>query len=339
MAEPILRVENLTQYRDDGFVLDIPHLAFQSGKIHGLVGPNGAGKSTLLYLLNLLEGPASGVIYFREQAINRSSSDALDVRRKMTMVMENPLLFQTTVFRNLVAGLRFRSINRKQWTSRVSEVLDTVGLPGFEMRYAHELSRGETQRVAIARALILKPELLLLDEPFSHIDKEHVRTIERLITTVNEQYGTTILFTTHDILQAYRLSDTVTSIVGGTIVDGSLENLFAGQLEASDGLQWIRISPSIRITVVTDLTGKVHLSIPPRDIILSHEPFQSTARNTFRATIQKVQLEDHTVRVTLNIAGEIELTALITITSLNELHLMVGSHVFLTFKSTSVTVF
>ncbi|MDP6730553.1 MAG: ATP-binding cassette domain-containing protein, partial [SAR324 cluster bacterium] len=332
-GEPILRIENLAQYREDGFTLEIPCLEFQSGRIYGLVGPNGAGKTTLLNLLNLLEKPAKGKIFFRGQRATCSGSGSLLIRRKMTMVMENPLLFQTTVFKNLTLGLRFRLFHRKRWSPMVAEALQVVGLTGFERRKAHELSRGEAQRVAIARALCLQPELLLLDEPFTNIDREHVQALERVITTINRKHGTTILFTTHDLLQAYRLSDEVISLVGGKVVEGALDNLFVGEIEESDGIQWVRISPSIRITVVTKLSGKVHVSIPPEDIILSRERFQSSARNTLRGQIQKIQLEAQTARITVDVAGEVDLTALITLASLDKLHLSIGSDLFLTFKS------
>ena len=129
------------------------------------------------------------------------------------------------------------------------------------------------------------------------------------------------------------------SLVGGKVVNGSIENLFVGEIEESETFQWVRISPSIKVKVVTELSGKVHISIFPEDIILSREPLQSSARNTFRGSIQKIQLEDHTVRVTLDVAGEIELTALITATSLEELRLAVDSNLFLTFKSTATMVF
>ena len=338
-GEPILRIENLTQYREDGFTLEIPHLEFRSGKIYGLVGPNGSGKTTLLNLLNLLEKPAKGGVFFSGQHVTCSGGRALEIRRKMTMVMENSLLFQTTVFNNLTLGLRFRLFDREQWPHMVAEALQLVGLAGFENRKVHELSQGETQRVAIARALILSPELLLLDEPFTHVDKEHVRTIERAITTFNQKYGTTILFTTHDLLQAYRLSDEVISLVGGKVVEGSLENLFAGEIEESNGCQWVRIAPSIKVTVVTPLSGKVHVSIPPQDIVLSREELQSSARNTFRGTIQKIQLDAQTARITVDVADEVELTALIARASLDKLHLSIGSNLFLTFKCTAMMVF
>ena len=138
---------------------------------------------------------------------------------------------------------------------------------------------------------------------------------------------------------SFRLSDEVISVVGGKVVEGALDNLFVGEIEESDGIQWVRISPSIRITVVTKLSGKVHVSIPPEDIILSCERFQSSARNTLRGQIQKIQLEAQTAKITVDIAREVDLTALITLASLDKLHLSIGSDLFLTFKSTTTMVF
>lgn len=339
MEEPILRIENLTKCYESEFTLEIPYMEFQEGRIYSIVGPNGAGKTTFLSLLNLLEEPTKGEIFFEGQKIINSSRFHLNIRQKMHMIMENPLLFHTTVFKNIAFGLRIRSIDKKIWPQIVKEALEMVGLEGFEKKYAYSLSRGETQRIAIARALVLKPEVLFLDEPFTNIDRRNINVIEKLIKTINQKYGTTIIFTTHDLFQAYRLSDEVISLVDGKVVEGSLENLFSGRIEEADGLKWVRISPSVKVAVVTNKRGKVHISIPPQDIILSHSQFQSSALNSFKGMIKKIQLEDEIVRVSIEIEPGVELIALITKTSFDKMNLSVGSYIFLTFKTTSVMTF
>lgn len=217
MEKPILRVEGLKKRQSSGLVLDIPHLEFLKGKVYSIIGPNGAGKTTLLNILNLLDKPNEGDVFFEGEIVTPANS--LEVRRRMGMVMENPYLFHASVYKNITIGLKYRFVDKGMWEAVVKEALQMVGLGGFENRYAPELSSGESQRVAIARILAFRPEVLFLDEPFSNIDREHVNILEGLIKIINEKYQTTIIFTTHDLGQAKSLADEVISMVGGNIAD------------------------------------------------------------------------------------------------------------------------
>lgn len=348
MERAILKIKDLTKCYPGGFTLQIPSLEFEEGLIYALVGPNGAGKTTLLNLINLLERPDKGEIFFHgcrvRPHIKRGAlvgsdptDDPINIRRKMTLVMENPLLFKTTVFKNIEYGLKVRSVNKKTRQKRVKEMLEAVELGGFEKRPALSLSRGETQRVAIARALVLKPEVLLLDEPFTNIDKRSLEVTEKLIKEINRKEHLTIIFTTHDFRQAYRLSGQVISLLEGKVVKGSLENLFRGEIEENlEGLKYVKLSPKVSVAVVTKKGGEVHISIPPEDIILSPTQLQSSARNSFLGRIKKIDIEDQTVRVSVDIG--VEIISLITKESFDELGLTISSSIFITFKSTSVMV-
>ncbi|MEK6576749.1 MAG: ATP-binding cassette domain-containing protein, partial [Nitrospirota bacterium] len=258
MGELLLRLENIVKRYNSGFSLEIPHLELQAGMIYSIVGPNGAGKTTLLAILDLLDEPDEGELFFKEE--NVGTSNSLEIRRKMGMVMQDPYLFHTSVYRNITAGLRYRSVDRRIWKPMAKEILQMVGLEGFEKRYAPELSRGESQRVAIARILVFKPEVLFLDEPFTNIDKKNVTLLEELIKTINRKYQTTIVFTTHDLVQADRLAGDVISLVEGRVIKGSLENLFWGDVVDLEGLQSIKISPNIAVSVITECRGRVHVS-------------------------------------------------------------------------------
>ncbi len=337
MGRSVLKLDNLIKRYESGFTLDIPHLEFESGVIYGLVGPNGAGKTTLLNLLNLLEEPTKGEMFFE----GRRSIELkpLDIRRKMTMVMEEPFLFHTTVYKNITAGLKCRSVEKKLWPAMSAEALRTVGLPGFENRYAPALSRGETQRVAIARALVLKPEVLFLDEPFTNIHQRDIGQLEKLIKTINQEDQTTIVFTTHDLSQAYRIADEVINLVDGRVIKGSIENLFKGTVEEVDGAQFVRLSPRVSLAVITEKRGDVHILIAPQEIILSHGEIVSSARNSFKGTIKRVQMEGQIVWVNISVDEGVEFIALITESSFRKMGLSIGSDIFLTFKSTSITIF
>ena len=337
--EPIIRVENLTKEHPDGFSLSIPSLEIREGAIYSLVGPNGAGKSTLLSLLGLLEEPGGGAIFFRGRSPGRSKGERLALRRRMFLVTENPVLFRTTVLKNITAGLRIRSMEKVRRHERAVEALRSVGLDGFERRQARKLSRGESQRVALARALALAPEVLFLDEPFTNIDKKHLATVEKLIKAVNRESNTTIIFTTHDLFQAYRLSDEIISLVRGRIVKGSPENIFSGEMEESEGRKAVRVSEKISISVNTGDSGTVHVSVPPGDIILSLEPFESSARNSFRGVVKRLDMEGSIVRATVRVDEGVELAAIISKASSEKMRLAVETPVFLTFKSSAVTLF
>ncbi|MBU0567597.1 ATP-binding cassette domain-containing protein [bacterium] len=217
MTEPLIRIEDLTKYYGDGPVLDITHLEFEKAKVYCLFGPNGAGKTTLLDILDLLESPTSGRIFFCGQEVNISS---LGTRRRMGYVAQDPFLFNKTVFENVFLGLKMRS--RRNEKEKVRQILEEVGLTDFEDRRAKDLSGGEAQRVAIARALVHEPEVLFLDEPTANIDRENIRTIEELIKKINKNHRTTIIFTTHNLSQAYRLTEEIVSLINGQMTKNSV---------------------------------------------------------------------------------------------------------------------
>ncbi|MFH1624490.1 MAG: phosphate ABC transporter ATP-binding protein [Pseudomonadota bacterium] len=210
-------VKELTKLYNGKKVLDIPHLVIKKGMIYGVMGPNGSGKTTLLSILSLLIRPTSGRIYFEGLELDGSKTDELTVRRQMTMVLQNPFLLTTTVEKNVAYGLKIRGMHKKDRRQRVKECLDLVGLPGFEKRKAGELSGGEAQRVAIARGIAVNPKVLLLDEPTANVDKTNREVLEDIMNELNHRYKTTIVFTTHDSNQAYRLADEIIVLSDGRV--------------------------------------------------------------------------------------------------------------------------
>ena len=211
------RIRGLTKVRNGKTVLDIPDLVLKKGLIYGVMGPNGAGKTTLVSILSFLSRPASGKIYFDGVEVNGYGYDTSVLRRQMATVLQNPFLLNTTVEKNVAYGLKIRRWRKKEQKQKVRESLRHVGLTGFEKRKAHELSGGEAQRVAIARGIAVNPKVFFLDEPTVNVDKAHINALEKIIKGLNDGYGTTIIFTTHDLNQAYRLADVVIVLSEGKL--------------------------------------------------------------------------------------------------------------------------
>ena len=339
MDKLIFKVRDLKKVYNNKIVLDVDNLNFQEGKIYAIVGPNGSGKTTLLNILNLLEKPDEGQIFFYDQEItNKSNSDTLEIRRKITLVNQDPFLFHSTVYDNIAYGLKIRSIPPKVQKSRIRSALNIVGLSGFKDRKANQLSGGEVQRVVIARALVIEPEILFLDEPTTSIDQKHIDVVERVIKKIKKEIKTTVIFTTHDLSQAYRLADEVISLLDGKIIKQVPENLLRGEIiEEEDNLKWFKTAGNIKFAIVSEKIGLAYISIDPRDIILSYEQFQSSARNSFLGKITKIIEQNHLVKLEIDIG--IPLVVIITRESFFKMNLNLGSKVYLTFKASAVKLY
>ena len=339
MDKLIFKVRNLKKVYNNKIVLDVDNLDFQEGKIYAIVGPNGSGKTTLLNILNLLEKADEGQIFFHDQEItNKSNEDTLEIRRKMTLVNQDPFLFHSTVYDNIAYGLKIRSIPPKVQKSRIKSALNIVGLSGFKDRRANQLSGGEAQRAVIARALVIEPEVLFLDEPTANIDQKHVDVVERIIKKIRKEIKTAVIFTTHDLSQAYRLADEVISLLDGKIIKQVPENLLRGEIiKEGDGLKWFKTMGNIKFAIVSEKVGLAYISIDPRDIILSYEQFQSSARNSFLGKITKIIEQNHLVKLEIDIG--IPLLVIITRESFFKMNLNLGSKVYLTFKASAVKLY
>ncbi|OFW54879.1 MAG: hypothetical protein A2163_01345 [Actinobacteria bacterium RBG_13_35_12] len=339
MEKLILMVKNLKKIYNNKIILDIDYLGFQESKIYAIVGPNGSGKTTLLNILNLLAKSEEGQIFFRDQEIIiNSNSKILEIRRKMTLVDQDPFLFQSTVYGNVAYGLKVRSLSSIVQKNRIKNALEMVGLSGFENRKADQLSGGEAQRVVIARALVIEPEILFLDEPTASIDQKHIDKVEKIITKIRRELKTTVIFTTHDLSQAYRLADEVISLLDGKIIQQIPENLLRGEIvEEEDGSKRFKTMGNIKFAIVSEKIGPAYISIDPRDIILSYEPFQSSARNSFLGKTTKIIEQNHLVKLEIDIG--IPLVVIITRESFFKMNFNLGSKVYLTFKASAVRLY
>jgi len=216
-------LENVQQYYNGRCVLALEQLTIHPGEILSIVGPSGAGKSTLLRLLNFLEQPTKGQITFDGETVTAELS--LTKRRRVTTVFQQPLLLKRSVLDNLRYGLALRGEKLAQETA--DYWLDRLGMTLIAKQPARKLSAGEAQRVAMARALLIRPAVLLLDEPTANLDPYNVGLIESIIREENAMQNTTTVMVTHNIFQARRLAHRTALLIDGRIVEiGETEPFF-----------------------------------------------------------------------------------------------------------------
>ncbi len=217
MNECVYQLRGVNKAYNGRCVLHVGNLDIRRGEIFALVGPSGAGKSTLLRLLNFLEPPTSGMLRFLDAEFSPNCLMPLELRRRVTTVFQRPILLNRSVRDNVNYGLRLRG--RRNGTKLVDSTLEQVGLQALASQRARTLSGGEAQRVALARAMVLKPDVLLLDEPTANLDPYNVGLIEDIARTLNQKQGTTLVLVTHNVFQARRLAHRVALVLEGQIVE------------------------------------------------------------------------------------------------------------------------
>ncbi|KAI3673675.1 hypothetical protein L6452_39799 [Arctium lappa] len=214
--ETKIQVKGLRRSLDEGvMILQNVSLEIPKGKIMGIIGPSGSGKSTLLRALNRLWEPPSGTVFL--DGIDITGVDVLELRRKVGMLFQLPVLFQGTVADNIRYGPQLKG--KKLKDEQVYKLLKIADLDSsFFDKQGSELSVGQAQRVALARTLANEPEVLLLDEPTSALDPISTQNIEDVLVKLKSR-GMTIAMVSHSIKQIQRIADVVCLIVGGEIVE------------------------------------------------------------------------------------------------------------------------
>ena len=218
------RLDSVRQRYTGRTVLDLDELEVRRGEILALVGPSGSGKSTLLRLLNFLEQPTEGTLYYEGRAADGERTP-LALRRQVTTVFQQTALQKASVRANVAYGLRLRGL---RVDGQVEGLLETVGLSELAGAPARQLSGGEKQRVALARALIFRPRVLLLDEPTANLDPYNVGLIEEIVRTENRDNATTVVLVTHNVFQAHRLAHRTGLILNGRLVELADTAVFFG---------------------------------------------------------------------------------------------------------------
>ena len=329
----------------------------EKAEVFALIGPTGAGKTTLLRLLNLLDMPSSGKIYFNGQDTAESTRLKLQMRRRMAMVFQKPIVFNSSVYENIAYPLKVRGRGRKEIQTRVEEMLEITGLKGYEKRRARTLSGGEAQRVALARAMIAQPELLLLDEPTANLDPVSVSKIEEVLANTIREQKTTVIMATHDMSQGQRLADMIGVLMNGEILQtGSpseifcspsnkevaefvgVENILSGIISQKDDALVTVDVDGAAIEAISEFSvgDKVYVIIRPEDITFTLAKETSSARNVFQVEITRMTAVGQLVRIEADCG--FPLLGVVTKRSAEELNLNLGKKIYASFKATAVHV-
>ena len=333
----MLEATALRQVYSGRVVLDVPTLRLEDGARLAVVGPNGAGKSTLLRLLAFLDRPTSGTLTLDERPVV-SARQRRRARRRVTLVEQRPFLFRGTVLENVAWGPAARGASADEARRVAIDALNLLQARTLAAREARSLSEGEVQRVAVARALALQPDVLLLDEPVSGADRAAQHALYSAIAAAQGRRPMTVCVASHQLEDAYRWADRLLALLGGTTTPVTPENLFRVELSGGNPMKVIPVGP-LQIEVVTEREGPATLAIPPEEIVLATEPLHSSARNVIEGRIVRVAELGAAMRVTVVAGGGVELVALITRRSFEELGLAVGGSVYAAFKSVAVRVF
>ncbi len=357
-SQSILKIKDLQVIKGGSLVLDIPAFMVEEGEILSLIGPNGAGKTTLLQTIARLNKPARGEFFFKGEKVF-SNHSGLEYRRRVAMVFQEPLLFDTNVFENVASGLKIRGTQRAEIRKIVGENLERFGIAHLLHRSARKISGGEAQRVALARAFATRPEVLLLDEPFSSLDPPTRESLLEDLESVLRQTRTTTLMATHDRMEALRLSDRIAVMNQGRILQVGppaevmnqpldeivasfvgVETILPGRVVKKDGGSFVAsiMGQNIEAVGEVQLGESVVFCIRPENVTLAVPPLKesSSARNVFPGRIVKVIPLGLYYKVQLHCG--FPLVAYVTGHSLENLALVEGQEVVASFKATSIHV-
>lgn len=358
MNGPVLEGRELRVSYGGRPILDVPSVDVREGEVLAIIGPNGAGKSTLLRVLGLLEAPQAGTVLYRGRPVRPAGREGLAVRRRFASVFQEPLLCDTTVRANAALGLALRGRRGKEAAPQVQTWLARLGIVHLADRLARTLSGGEAQRTSLARAFAVRPEVLLLDEPFSALDPPTRAELLTLLQSLLRDEGCTTLFVTHDRDEALRLGDRIAVVAEGGIAQVGtpgevfgrpaseavarfvgVETILPGRVQADrDGLLTVQVEGA-EVQAVGSLAAgtAVLVCLRPEDLTLKRpwgDDRKDSARNHLMGLVADMVPLGAQVRVEMDCG--VRLFSLVTKQSAEELEIHPGAAMGVTFKATAV---
>lgn len=353
--ESLLTLEGIRVESGSQTLLALDRLDVRRGETLAVLGPTGAGKSTLLRVINGLIEPAAGRLLWEGKPVSRPMPLAL--RRRMAMAFQEPLLFRGTVFDNIAWGLRIRGLPRGQLRAEVAKALHALAIEHLEKRSCRELSGGEAHRVSLARVLVLRPELLLLDEPLASLDAVTREQLGDHLLRLIRGEQLTCVYVTHDQIEARAVADRIVVVDRGAVLQQGgpddiflrpatervarfvqTRNLLPGEVvRQEEGIADIRVGEHVLQAVSESKPGdRVIVCIRPEHVILARTSSDSSARNRIQCTVSTIRARGPVVEVLCH--SGLELAVLVTRRALDDLSLCEGDVVEASFKATAVHV-
>jgi tungstate transport system ATP-binding protein len=353
----MIEAQNITKVYGEREILHDVDLSVGEGEILGIIGPSGSGKSTFLRVLDLIEPPTSGDLSIFGVDVVEHRDRVVEVRRRMGMLFQKPIVFNTSVYENVAMGLKYRHVGKQEIDVSVKGVLEEVGLARYLRSNARNLSGGEQQRVSLARVLVTDPEILFLDEPTANLDPKSTETIERMVKRMNREQGMTVVMNTHDMLQGQRIARRIGVMIGGEILQvGSSREIFyapdstrIAHFVGIDNIHTGRIAGSEhRITRVEVAGVPLYVGEAPphpgkevtvifrgEDVTLGlGEPARTSARNVLAGTV--ADIADIAPFVHVKVDCGFSVSALVTARSAEEMALSTGTPVWVSVKASAV---
>ncbi|MCD6280489.1 MAG: ABC transporter ATP-binding protein [Deltaproteobacteria bacterium] len=333
------------------FTLGPLNVKLEKGCYSVVLGPSGAGKTLFMEIIAGLSDLDSGIIRI-------NGRDALDLppqRRSIGFCYQDYALFPNMdVFENISFGLRLRK--HRDIKPKVGKIARVMGIQDLLKRDVKDLSGGEKQRVALARALAIDPDILLLDEPLSALDKASaLQIIKELKRIHRSRPKLTIIHITHDFDEAISLAEKVLVMNNGRILQSGeprdvfnkpkdpfvasfvgLKNIYKGCVGSHDGVPVFETG-DLRFRVITDCEGDAYATIAAHDVIISIEPSETSARNHFEGIVK--DMEDKGMFVELTVDIGVDLTVTITKESALRMDLHDGKRCHVLIKATAIHVF
>lgn len=294
----IYQLNDVRFSHDVANVITIDQLIIPGQACTVILGDNGAGKTTLLSLLGFILTPASGAIHYCGQQV--SKLNILSLRRRIATLHQRPYLFRGTVLDNAALALKLRGTTVSLAKDAALQALQEVGLSDLAARPANSLSGGEVQRVALARCLATKPEVLLLDEPFSHFDQFSVKMIKSVINRFVKQHKGTVIFSTHDHVLWPELADHIVTLDNGLITKNRSINTLYGQTVGN----WFE-TRQLRIKLPDQHRACTSISIDPTAIVIEKtSKSYNQQSNHFPARVVGLNQQYGHISVTVDVYGE-----------------------------------
>ena len=348
----MIQVRNLCVDLGDFLLRDVD-FDVEPGEYFIILGPTGAGKTVLLESIAGLYRLKRGRIWLGGREVTQLEPE----KRGISIVYQDQMLFpHLSVRDNIAFGLRLGKASGEEIETTLSWLVELLNIGHLLHRKPDTLSGGEKQKVALARALSIKPQLLLLDEPLSALDPENRESVQRELRQLHNRLKITTVHVTHDFEEAIALGDRIAVLGDGCIQQigtpeqifrqpnsefvarfAMVRNIFAGEVIGGDGENAAFVSEGARLAVVTDLRGRYHASLRPEDIIISHAPFPSSARNCFCGTITSIADKGSILYLTVTLPPDF--ICLVTRNSFDAMGLAEGNRVYITFKASAVHIF